>query len=363
MRNPGSALRQVGGTLGAALAALVLLACGPAGTPAGAADPSASPAPDLHAVAVPLPGGAAGIGFDDLRFAAPLHRLLVPAGRTGDLDLVDPVSRQIVQLSGFSSQGDFESGHGEGTTSADLGDGKLFAIDRTSRQLVVLDPAGGEVLARADLASGPDYVRWVGATREVWVTEPDADRIEVFAMPREGSAAPVHRGFVATPGGPESLVIDPGRGRAFTHLWSGMTLAIDLESRAVVGRWANGCKGSRGIALDRRRGFLFVGCAEGRAVVLDADRDGAILGRREVGAGVDIIAYDPTLRHLYVPGARSGTMAILGVAASGELTPLAEVPTARGAHCVVADDHHQAWVCDPRHGQLLRVDDPLPAAE
>ena len=37
--------------------------------------------------------------------------------------------------------------------------------------------------------------------------------------------------------------------------------------------------------------------------------------------------------------------------------------TASGAHCVVADDNHQAWVCDPAHGHLLLVYDIFPAWE
>src|ERR1019366_399675 len=39
---------------------------------------------------VPLPGGAPGIGFDDLRYAPVLGQILAPGGRTGNLDLVDP---------------------------------------------------------------------------------------------------------------------------------------------------------------------------------------------------------------------------------------------------------------------------------
>src|SRR6267142_3892860 len=41
---------------------------------------------------VELPAGGPGIGFDDLRFSAALKRLLVPAGRSGNLDLIDPAT-------------------------------------------------------------------------------------------------------------------------------------------------------------------------------------------------------------------------------------------------------------------------------
>src|SRR5262249_24614670 len=224
----------------------------------------------------------------------------------------------------------------------------------------VLDPATRTALARADLASGPDYVRWVAPTGEIWVTQPDKDRIEIFSLPASGPPVPAHKEFIAVPGGPESLVIDAARTRAYTHLWKSTTLAIDLKTRAVAARWPNHCAGSRGIALDAERGLLFAGCAEGKAVVLDLQHDGAVRDTLSAGAGVDIIDYTPRLGHLCLPGGKSETMAILGVSRAGKLSLLASVKTAPAAHCVVADDHHQAWVCDPGHGRLLLFDDNLP---
>jgi DNA-binding beta-propeller fold protein YncE len=319
---------------------------------------AAGPAPQP----ISLPGGEGGIGFDDLTFAPDLKRLLVPAGRSGNLDLIDPATRQVVPIAGFSAQGQFAKGHGEGTTSADAGRGLIFATDRTALKLVVLDAATKSVIAKADLASGPDYVRWVAPTGELWVTQPDKDRIEIFSLPASGPAVPVHKEFFAVPGGPESLVVDAAHGRAYTHLWKSTTLAIDLKTRAIVARWPNGCVGSRGIALDAGRGFLFAGCAEGKAVVLDV-RNGSVLSTLKAGSGVDIIAYDQHLSHLYLPGGTSETMAILGVSKAGKLSLLATVKTARGAHCAAADDHHQVWVCDPDYGRLLLVNDTYPASQ
>ena len=51
-----------------------------------------------------LPGGANGIGFDDLMFVPSLHRVLAPAGRTGKLDLIDPKTQKIESVTGFSTQ-------------------------------------------------------------------------------------------------------------------------------------------------------------------------------------------------------------------------------------------------------------------
>ena len=308
---------------------------------------------------LPLPGGEHGIGFDDMGFAPSIRKVLVPAGRSGNLDLIDPETGRITAIGGFSSHLSFIGGHGQGVTSADEGRGLLFATDRDARRLDVVDPTARSVVASAPLAAGPDYVRYVSATGEVWVTEPSASRIEVFSIPAEGTPKPVHRTFISIPGGPESLIIDNNRGRAHTHLWTDTTLAIDVKSHAVSSRWKNGCRGSRGIALDVARGFLLVGCDEGKLSVLDL-RTGALLGQASSGDGVDIISYSPRLSHAYLPGATSGTMAIIGISNQGKATVLATIKTVEGAHCVAADDRGNAYVCDPGGGRLLVVKDSIP---
>ena len=71
------------------------------------------------------------------------------------------------------------------------------------------------------------------------------------------------------------------------------------------------------------------------------------------GNGVDIIAYDAKRAHLYLLGDESATMAIVAVSAKGALSILGTVPTAKDAHCVTTDERGNAYVCDPRQGQLL----------
>jgi hypothetical protein len=326
-------------------AALALAAC------------RASP-PD-GAVVVALPDGRPGIGFDDLRFST-TYGVLAPGGRSGNLDLVDPATRAVTAIGGFSMEPLFWGGHDQGVTSVDEAGGLLFVTDRTTTRLSVVDAGTRQIVASADLATTPDYVRYVAATHELWITEPDADQIEVFAL--DGSQ-PRRAGVIATPGGPESLVIDGTRGRAYTHLWAGGSLSVDLATRTIVAQWANGCSGSRGIALDPARGWLFAGCLEGRATIADVTQGGVLLGALDVPArGVDVIDYAPALGHIYLPGQSNATLVIVGVSATGALDLVATVPTVGGAHGVVADDRGNAWVGDPDNGELLVVADTAPAS-
>lgn len=310
---------------------------------------------------LPLPGGEGGIGLDDLRFARALDRVVVPAGRTGRVDLVDPATGAVEAVEGFSRSASRDRGHGEGTTSADAGGGYLFAIDRTARTVAAIDPAARRIVARAELSAGPDYVRWVEPAGEVWVTEPAREAIETFRLDPKTSRL-VRTGTISVPGGPESLVVDPARGFAYTNTFRDTTLAIALRTRAVAARWPNGCRGARGIALDAERGWVFVGCEEGAAVALDAAHGGRTLGRATTGEGVDVIDFSPRLSHLYVPAADAATLSILGVGAHGELAPLGTIPTAPEAHCVAADDRANVYVCDPRRGALLVLRDPHPSS-
>ena len=329
----------------------------------GKAVPEAPPKPQVERrVAVEIPGGQGGIGFDDLQYSPFLGKVLLPAGLTGKLDLVDPATLAITPISGFSTKAAEDSRYGGGTTSVDEGAGFLFASDRTSRTVKVIDPASRKIVASAPLASGPDYVRFVAPTREIWVTEPGAEQIEIFRLPEGKAPTPVHEAVISVPGGPESLVIDAQRGVAYTNLWKDQTLAIDLRKRTVVSRWPNGCEGSRGLALDSADGWLFVGCAEGGASVLNVAQGGKVLDHLKAGEGVDIIAYDPSLRHLYVPGARSATLSILGISTAGKLSLLGTFPTEKGCHGVAAVGG-KAFVPDSRGGRLLVIVDPFPPAK
>jgi DNA-binding beta-propeller fold protein YncE len=309
---------------------------------------------------VKLPDGASGIGFDDLRYSSSLHRVLVPAGRTGRLDLIDPETFAVTSIGGFSSKPDYSGGHDDGPTSVEEARGKLYVTDRTAGTLVTVDPSSKSIVTSTALASGPDYVRFVESTGELWVTEPSADQIEIFKLADDGT--PASAATVPVQNAPESLVIDARRGRAYTHRWQGSTVVLDVTTRAVVAEWPNGCASSRGIALDEARGWLFAACNDGTLTLLDVDHDGHILSTLERGSGFDVIGYSAKLGHLYLAGSSCSCLVIAGVTSRGELSFLERQSAPGSTHCATADDRGNAWVCDPDGGQLLRVEDHQPSS-
>jgi hypothetical protein len=310
---------------------------------------------------VPIPGGAAGVGFDDLRYSPSLHRVLAPAGRAGTLALIDPDSGGVRTVAGFSESSTYDGSHDFGATSVDEGDGVLFVTDRSTRKLDVVDPVAGKIVSSLALAASPDYVRFVAATHEVWITEPSANQIEVVAASPGATPALSLVAVISVANGPESLVVDQRAGRAYTHRWQSSTVVLDVRTHGIVAEWPNGCAASRGLAIDEQRGFFFAGCLEGMLSVLDAAHDGRALSSIARGAGFDVIGYSTTLGHVYLAGTACRCLVVVGVSRSGHLSFLGRVDATSSAHCATADDRGHAWFCDPDGGQLWRVDDPYPA--
>ena len=327
---------------------LAMLLCGAVAVSAAAKVPQGA----LPRQVIPL-GHGTGLDFDDMGYAASLHRVLVPAAQSGDLVLIDPATQRIQRWKHVVPSGSGRDREDAGTTSASAGMGLIFVSDHRDREVVALSDRTHRPVARAKLASGPDYVRYVAPLRQVWVTEPGKAQIERFAV--HGGPHPTLQRIGAVPvkGGPESLVIDAGRGVAYTNEWKDHTLEISLHAPHVTARWPNTCQGSRGLALDAADGVLLVGCKEGKVVALKPSAGGKVLGHAQTGAGVDIIAWNRHLRHVYAPGARSATLTVLHMGADGQLAKVATAPAARHAHCVATDGHSHAYVCDPGAGAIL----------
>jgi len=327
---------------------LAMLVCGAIVAPAAAKGPH----PALQQRQIKLGHGAA-LDFDDMGYAASLHRVLVPAAQSGDLVLIDPSTQRMQRWKHVVPPGSGADREDAGTTSASAGMGMIFVSDHQDREVVALSERTHRPVARARLASGPDYVRYVAPLKQVWVSEPRKAQIERFAVHGGPHPSLERIGVVPVKGGPESLVVDVARGVAYTNEWKDHTLEIPLHDPHVAARWPNTCQGSRGLALDAADGVLLVGCKEGKVVALMPAAGGKVLGHAATGAGVDIIAWNPQLRHVYAPGARSATLSVLHMDAAGHLDEVATAPAAKHSHCVATDGRDHAYVCDPGAGAIL----------
>jgi DNA-binding beta-propeller fold protein YncE len=320
------------------------------------------------------------ISFNDFIYDSHLRRVIIPAGETGKVVLINPKNMNVQLISGFSQQVD-PANPIVGTTAVAVAGGFLFGLDQGTNTIKTVDLSTNNVVGSIPLKAPAEYIRYISATSELWVTEKDLNQIEIFSVSASADNPPSLQstGVILVPNGPEGLVIDDARGLAFTNRPNqSLTDVIQVMTHTVIGQWSNGCSSAKGMALDETEGYLFVACDEGKLVVMDINNNGYQITSKNYGGELDFVAYNPKLHHVYLPSSASGIVAIfqlqtlpithqpiqtnsLGITPTPvfkiSLLLLGTADTAIHSKCITADDFNNIWVCDPNHGQVFFIHD------
>jgi DNA-binding beta-propeller fold protein YncE len=318
---------------------------------------------------LPLPGANGLVMLDYFAYDHGSRRLWVPAANTASVDVIDTTTDQIQRIEGFPvTQVEFKGKQrAVGPSSVAIGDGVVYVGSRADSRICIIDARTlklGKCIAfapaSAGLASAPDGLMYIAATHELWATSgappvgiPAADKsIKILAA---SSTDLTPSGKVPLPGSAEGYAIDNTHGRFYTNLEeTGQTVAIDVHKRAVVSTWRS-CEDPSGVAVDTKRGFVFVACGGDHVVVLDAAHDGHVAGSIATGAGVDNIDYVEDTGMLYVAAAEAAQLTIAHVDDNGKPAAVAVVPTTKGTRSVVAGAGGVAYLIDPLGGNILKV--------
>jgi DNA-binding beta-propeller fold protein YncE len=328
---------------------------------AGPSTAPAAPAPTLVADGPPttslaLPGAPPdGIVLDYLAVDRGRHRVWVPAGGTGNADVIDTSTLEIRRVEGFPTA-EVER-HGKklriGPSSATVGDGVVYIGNRGDSSVCAVEATALTRGGCVTLPSMPDGLAFIARTKEVWVTAPRDRSIVILDV--STPMRPRLAGSLKLDGRPEGFAVDDARGLFYTNLEDqDRTLRIDTSTRKVTAAWRPACgeRGPRGLAIDTREQLLMVACTD-HVVVLAAGTDGRILSKLDTGEGVDNFDYLPEKRRLYVAAGGVATLTVARMEASGSLERITTRPTARGARNVVATDEGVAYVADGRGGRIL----------
>jgi DNA-binding beta-propeller fold protein YncE len=334
------------------------------------ADAQVSSTPQFNVKALPLPGADGLVMLDYFAYDTANRRLWVPAGNTGSVDVIDAVTDRIKRVEGFSVQQVKLKGKltPMGPSSVAIGEGVVYIGSRADSKICIIEGRTlqlGDCIAfappSAGLASAPDGLIYIAVTRELWATSgspafgvPAADRsIQILATSARAKLAPAGR--IPLPGSAEGYAVDNLHGRFYTNLEeTGQTVAIDVRKRTVVSTW-HSCDDPSGIALDSKRGFLFVACTD-HVIVLDTAHDGRVAGSIATGSGVDNIDYAPSTGLLYVAAAEAAQLTIARIDDQGKPIPVAVVATTKGTRSVVAGPSGCAYLIDPINGRILKIE-------
>jgi DNA-binding beta-propeller fold protein YncE len=293
--------------------------------------------------------------MDFLAYDGANHRVWVPAGNTGFVDVVDTVTRKIVRLGGFPTIPSQRPGRPDmGPSSATVGEREVWIGNRGDNKLCPFDRRTLKRRSCVQIGSMPDGLAYVSETGEVWVTTPK-DKSIVIVDVNGKPARPLSS--ITFGGSPEGYAVDGVRSVFYTNLEDrDQKLAIDIKTHKVAETWSPGCgaEGPRGLALDSPRRLLFVACTSG-VVALDLARGGKIVSRLKTGAGVDNIDYFAPKSLLYIASGKDARLTIGRVGDEGMLTAIEVLPTAEGARNAVVDGAGTAYVPDSRSGKLIVI--------
>jgi DNA-binding beta-propeller fold protein YncE len=311
---------------------------------------------DLSPVA--LPGAPPdGVLLDYLAVDRLHHRVWIPAGGTGRVDVIDTKTQELHAVQNFPTAEVERQGKKRrmGPSSATVGDGFVYVGNRADSSVCAVDAS---TLARGGcvtIPASPDGVAYVASTREVWVTTPRTKSMYVLDV--STPSAPKLAGNFTLEGEPEGYAVDDVHGAFYTNLEDkDRTLRIDLKTRKVISTWLPACgeDGPKGLAIEPAEQLLVVACSD-HVEVLDAGKDGKILSKLDTGAGVDNIDYLASTRSLYVAASRAATITIAHLDQKGALEQTGARATAKGARNAVVTDEGIAYVADGPEGKVLVV--------
>lgn len=317
-----------------------------------------------------LPGAHGLVTLDYFAYDATTHNLWVPAANTGSVDVIDTKTNQIRRVKGFSVGKLMLKGklRTVGPSSIAIGEGAVYVGSRADSRICAVDSRSLKhhgciafAPASAGLAAAPDGLIYISATHELWATSgappigvPAADK-SIQILSAAAGSQPKPAGKISLSGSAEGYAVDNLHGRFYTNLEeSGQTLAIDVRKREILSTWKS-CDDPSGVAVDSKRGFVFVACVN-HVIVLDGGHEGRVTGSISTGAGVDNIDYSEEDALLYVAAAEAGQLTIARVDDSGKPSPVAVVKTTQGTRSVVAGSNRTAFLIDPLGGNILKVE-------
>jgi DNA-binding beta-propeller fold protein YncE len=302
-----------------------------------------------------IPGTPTPLSYDYLAADRAAGRIYVPVGNTGSLDVLDVASGAFTRVDGFKTEEREYKGKKRmmGPSAVTVGSGVVYVGDRASNEVCAVDAKTLKLGKCLKLTTPTDGVSYVASVKEVWVTTPRDQTITVLDASKPEALK--LKTVIKLPGDPEGYAVDDAKGLFFTNLEDkGPTLAIDVKTHKVKSTWNPSCgsDGPRGLAIDTARGLLFVACTD-HVQVLDANHDGAPLGKLDTGAGVDNLDYIDDKGLLVVAAGRAAVVTVARFDDKGQPTVVATGATAAGARNAVADATAKVYVPDPATGTLL----------
>ena len=300
-----------------------------------------------HVSDIVLPGPAAR--FDYLSFEVSRRRLFVANMGADRVLAIDVETGKVHTIS------DMPDVHG---VLAVPSVGRVYATVTARNQLVAIDIDTFKPITSAPTGRYPDGIAFVPHPQTLYVSDKLGHSDTVIA-------GPTHRRIDTIDLGGEvgNTQYDPVSRHVFVNVGSsGELVEIDPDTHKVITRHRlEGARGNHGLYIESDQHLAFIACEDNdRLIVFDLDT-GKQTGTFPVGAGPDVLAFDPALHLLYV-ASESGVVSMFREQ-DKQLVKIGEDRLAPAAHSVAVNPlTHEVYfpLRDVGGRPVLRVMRPLP---
>lgn len=187
-----------------------------------------------------------------------------------------------------------------------------------------------------------DEVKVTGENPDAILYNPTSQRVFAFNG-RSGNVTVLDAGkgdvvgTLALGGKPEFAASDKN-GLVYVNLEDKSEVAVlDAEGHAILRRWPLApCEEPSGMAIDRRRGRLFIGCGNRLMAIVDI-ANGKVLATLPIGEGVDANGFDSSTGLAFSSNG-DGTLTVVREDPEGHFAVAGNVATQRGARTMALDE-------------------------
>ncbi len=243
---------------------------------------------------IPMPGPA--VRFDYQNLDVKHNRLYIAHMNANQLVVFDTQKQQVVaNLDGFQRV------HG---VIAVPGINRVYASVTGEHKVAAVDMRTLKTVAMCGPVTYPDGLAYAPVTRRVFVSD-ERGGVDAVMDTRSGKLLT----NIPLGGGAGNTVYDPGSGRILVAVHRVNELvAIDPAAMKIVGRYPlPGIENPHGIALDVKNRLAFVAGEENHTLAIFDLKTMKLLSLHQVGDDPDVLAFDSSLKRLYV-SAESGTV-------------------------------------------------------
>ena len=244
------------------------------------------------------------------------------------VEVIDTKTGLVTSLHVGSAQG----------VAVDSKNHKFFSGNGNEHKVVIMSSDSMTKLSEVKLSGPVDAIAFDLKNEMIYAAEDDGSQVWVID-PKSSKLVTT----IKIPGIPEVLDYDLASDSLYLNLKNrDSVLKINPAKNTVEANWSTlPAKLPHGLAIDTKRGWVFVAGANGKLVSLDI-MSGKLISSVSIVEGADQIAYDEQVNVIY--SACQGFVSVTRVTDAG-LEAIGEIVSPKGAHTLALDrNSHDVWI-------------------